>query len=62
MQVFTNFKCAAFGKKTGAAGCNPVKPGYTMAGPPYGFQLEPSRVGLRSLQPLLLHSGLKTAG
>ena len=59
---FTNSKCAAFGKKTGAIGCNPSKPGYTMACPPYGFQLEPSMVSLRSLKPLLLHSGLKIAG
>ena len=36
---FTNSKCAAFSKKTGAAGCNPGKPGYTMACPPYGIQL-----------------------
>ena len=58
---FTNSKCAAFGKKTGVAGCNPGKPGYTMAGPPYGFQLELSWVGLRSLKPLLLRSDFKTA-
>ena len=49
-------------RRLGQWGCKPGKPGYTMAGPPYGFQLEPLRVGLRSLKPLLLHFGLKNAG
>ena len=49
-------------RKTGQASSTPGKPGYTMAGPPYGFQLELSWVGLRSLKPLLLCSDLKTAG
>ena len=49
-------------RRLGQAGCNPSNPGYTMAGPPYGFQLVPLRVGLRILKPLLLHFVLKTAG
>ena len=59
---FYNLQGAAIGMKTGQASCNPGKPGYTMAGPPYGFQLELSWVGLRSLKILLLRSDFKTVG
>ena len=59
---FYDSKCAAIGRILGQAGSNPGKPGYTMASPPYGFQLELSPVGLRSLKPLLLHFGPKATG
>ena len=49
-------------RRLGQADITPGKPSYTMAGPPYGFQLELSRVDLKILNPLLLHFGLKTTG
>ena len=51
-----------FGKNIERDGYNPGKPGYTMDGPPYGFQLELSWVGSRILKPFLLRSAFKTAG
>ena len=60
LQVFTAPSARPFCRKIEDSGCKPGKPGYTMACPPYGLQLELSWVGLRSLKPLLLRSSLKT--
>ena len=59
---FYNLQGAAIGMKTEQASCNPGKPGYTMAGPPYGFQWNFRGLALRSLKPLLLSSSYKITG